>query len=135
VQGKLSASGIGHIKMVLHRPMRGKIKTLTIRRSATGKWYASFSVECEPERLPHCPETVGIDVGLTTFASLSTGEEIANPRFFRKEEKALAKVHASTPHSRKAPLNGASTGKPWRGCMNVWPSGATISLIKRAGKS
>jgi putative transposase len=91
-QGKLSASGIGHIKMVLHRPIRGKIKTLTLRRSATGKWYASFSVECEPERLPECPETVGIDVGLTTFASLSTGEAIANPRFFRKEEKALAKV-------------------------------------------
>ncbi len=107
-QGKLSASGIGHIKMVLHRPMRGKIKTLTIRRSATGKWYASFSVECEPERLPQCPETVGIDVGLKTFASLSTGEEIANPRFFRKEEKALAKVQRKhskltkgTPERRK----------------------------------
>jgi putative transposase len=99
-QGKLSASGIGHIKMVLHRPMRGKIKTLTIRRSATGKWYASFSLACEPERLPHCSETVGIDVGLTTFATLSTGEEIANPRFFRKEEKALAKVQRK--HSQLA---------------------------------
>jgi putative transposase len=107
-QGKLSASGIGHIKMVLHRPLRGKIKTLTLRRSATGKWYASFSVACEPERLPECAETVGIDVGLTTFASLSTGEAIANPRFFRKEEKALAKVqrkHSTltqgTPQRRK----------------------------------
>src|SRR6266567_1956091 len=37
-QGKLYASGIGHIKIVLHRPIRGKIKTLTIRRSSTGKW-------------------------------------------------------------------------------------------------
>jgi putative transposase len=107
-QGKLAASGIGHIKLVLHRPLRGKIKTLTLRRSATGKWYAAFSVVCEPERLPHCPETVGIDVGLTTFATLSTGEEIANPRFFRTEEKALAKVqrkHSTltkgTPQRRK----------------------------------
>ena len=97
-QGKLSASGIGHIKIVLHRPIRGNIKTLTIHRSSTGKWYACFSVECEPERLPERASPVGIDVGLKTFATLSDGMEIANPRFFRKEEKALAKVQRK--HSR-----------------------------------
>jgi len=107
-QGKLYASSIGHIKMVLHRPIRGRIKTLTIHKSSTGKWYASFSIECEPERLPDRPEQVGIDVGLKTFATLSDSTEIANPRFFRKEEKALAKVqrtHAKlakgTPERRK----------------------------------
>jgi putative transposase len=99
-QGKLYASGIGHIKMVLHRPMRGKLKTLTIRRSSTSKWYASFSLECEPERLPEISTPVGIDVGLKTFATLSTAEEIANPRFFRKEEKSLAKVQRK--HSKLA---------------------------------
>lgn len=85
-------SKVGAIKMVYHRTMPGKIKTLTIHRSSTGKWYACFSVECEPLRLPERTEQVGIDVGLKTFATLSTGEEIANPRFFRQEEKALAKV-------------------------------------------
>ena len=107
-QGKLSASGIGHIKIVMHRPMRGQIKTLTIRRSRTGKWYASFSCEVEPERLPDTSTQVGIDVGLKTFATLSTGDEIANPRFFRKEENSLAKVqrkHANlakgTPERKK----------------------------------
>lgn len=99
-QGKLCASGIGHIKIVLHRPIRGKIKTLTIRRSATGKWYACFSVECDPERLPDNSEAVGMDVGLKTFATLSDSIEIANPRFFRKEEKALAKVQRK--HSKLA---------------------------------
>src|SRR6266852_9105656 len=93
-------SKVGAIKMVYHRPLRGKIKTLTIHRSSTGKWYACFSVECEPLRLPERTEQVGIDVGLTTFATLSTGEEIANPRFFRKEEKALAKVQRK--HSKLA---------------------------------
>src|SRR5271157_4272740 len=39
---------------------KGKIKTCTIQRSSTGKWYVSFSVECEPERLPDTPEQVGI---------------------------------------------------------------------------
>jgi putative transposase len=99
-QGKLFASGIGHLKIVLHRPLKGKIKTLTIQKSSTGKWYAAFSCEVEPERLSERPEQVGIDVGLKTFATLSTGEEIANPRFFRKEEKALAKVQRK--HSKLA---------------------------------
>src|SRR5207247_6166705 len=78
--------------MVYHRPIKGKVKTCTVHRSSTGKWYVSFSVECEPQRLPEQPKQVGIDVGLKTFATLSDGTEIENPRFFRKEEKALAKV-------------------------------------------
>jgi putative transposase len=89
---RVCLSKIGIIKMVYHRPIKGKIKTCTVRRSSTGKWSVTFSVECEPTRLPERPERVGIDVGLKTFATLSTGEEIDNPRFFRKEEKALAKV-------------------------------------------
>lgn len=100
-QGKLYCSGIGHLKIILHRLLRGKIKTLTIHRSATGKWYASFSCEVEPERLPMRSEQVGIDVGLKTFATLSTGEEIANPRFFRKEEKALAKAQRRLSQAEK----------------------------------
>jgi putative transposase len=91
-ENRVCLSKIGSIKMVYHRPMKGKIKTCPLQRSSTGKWYVSFSVECQPERLPESPERVGIDVGLTTFASLSTGEEIANPRFFRKEEQDLARV-------------------------------------------
>jgi len=93
-------SKIGTLKMVYHRPIKGEIKTCTIHRSSTGKWYVSFSVECEPQRLPEVPTQVGIDVGLKTFATFSTGEEIANPRFFRKEEKALAKVQRK--HSKLA---------------------------------
>jgi len=105
---RVCLSKIGSIPIIYHRPIKGKIKTLIIHRSSTGKWYASFSVECEPERLPECQEQVGIDVGLKTFATLSTAEEIVNPRFFRKEEKALAKVQRKlsslakgTPERRK----------------------------------
>jgi putative transposase len=107
-QGKLFLSKIGHLKIVLHRPLKGTPKTCTIHRSSTGKWYACFSCVVEPERLPENDKQVGIDVGLLTFATLSTGEEIANPRFFRKEEKILAKVQRkhsklakSTPERRK----------------------------------
>src|SRR3989442_1548167 len=105
---RVTLSKIGSVKMVYHRKIKGKIKTCTIRRSSTGKWYVCFSCECEPERLDPVATQVGIDVGLKTFACLSNGEEIRNPRFFRKEEKALAKVqrkHAQlakgTPERRK----------------------------------
>ena len=105
---RLTLSKIGSVKMVSHRPLKGKVKTCTIRRSSTGKWYVSFSVECEPLRLPETPTQVGIDVGLKTFATLSNEEEIGNPRFFRKEEKALARVQRKhgklakgTPQRRK----------------------------------
>jgi putative transposase len=99
-QGKVYCSGIGHIKMMVHRPIKGTIKTLTVQRSSTGKWYASFSCEVEPERLPEVPSHIGIDVGLKTFATLSDGTEIANPRFFRKEEQSLATVQRK--HSKLA---------------------------------
>jgi putative transposase len=55
------------------------------------KWYVAFSCACvEPSPLPATGQQVGIDVGLKTFAVLSTGTAIATPRFFRQEEKALA---------------------------------------------
>src|SRR3989442_13033906 len=97
---RVCLSKIGSVKMVYHRPIKGKMKTCTVQRSSTGKWYVSFAGACEPLRLPENPSQVGIDVGLKTFATLSTGEEIANPRFFRKEEKALAKVQRK--HSKLA---------------------------------
>ena len=89
---RVMLSKIGSVKMVSHRPVKGTIKTCTVQRSSTGKWYVCFSVECEPERLPDVPDMVGIDVGLKTFATLSDGVEIANPRFFREEEHALAQA-------------------------------------------
>jgi putative transposase len=90
--GKLRLSKIGDVRIKLHRPIEGKIKTLTITRSATGKWYACFSVEVEREPLPQSERAVGIDVGLFHFAALSKGEPIPNPRFFRTDEQALAKA-------------------------------------------
>jgi putative transposase len=84
---------IGKIKGVFHRPVEGDIKTITVRRSSTGKWYLSVAVE-RPAVIREHPgeEITGIDLGLSSFATLSNGEHIANPRFFRTEEQELARV-------------------------------------------
>ena len=89
-RNQLHLSKIGAVQVVLHRRLEGIPKTICIRRSATGKWYAAFSCEWEPSPLPPEEGVVGIDMGLATFAALSDGTTIENPRFFRREEKTLA---------------------------------------------
>jgi putative transposase len=94
VSGKLRLPKIGDIKIKFHRPIEGKIKRLIVRRTATGKWFACFSVEIEDSPNPPWKDgsVVGIDVGLKSFATFSDGEKIENPEFFRSEEKELAKA-------------------------------------------
>lgn len=104
-------SKIGVVKVKLHRSVEGTIKTCCIRLTSSGKWYVTFSCECELEPLPESTERVGIDVGLTQFATLSTGEQIANPRFFRKEEKSLAKVQCRLSKEEKGTRLGEKRRK------------------------
>lgn len=87
----LTLSKIGTIKAIVHRHLPGTPKTCTVCRQGD-KWYATFACLVEQEPLPESAETVGLDVGLEKFAALSNGECIENPRFFRKDEKALAKA-------------------------------------------
>ena len=86
---KLNLSKIGNVRFKQHREPPEKIKTLTVKRMPSGKWYAFFSciVESQPYDKPF--EDVGIDVGLNSYAVLSDGTRIKNPRFYRKEEKRL----------------------------------------------
>jgi putative transposase len=91
-QKRLVVFKVGRIKALLHRPLEGMPKTASLRRTATGKWFVTFSCEWEPTPLPPTGQAVGIDVGLKVFAMPSQGCEIENPRFFRAEERALARA-------------------------------------------
>lgn len=96
--GKLRVQGAGQIKVKLHRAVEGQIRTVSILREA-GKYYVCLSCVVEAEPLPPLFNSVGIDVGLTTFAVLSDGTEIDNPRYFKKSEARLA--HAQRVLARK----------------------------------
>jgi len=91
VDGRLKLSKVGSVRIKKHRNIKGNIKTLTIHRS-NDKWYACFSCENAVNSLPVVKQVVGIDVGLASFATLSTGEKIDNPRFFKTDAKKLAKT-------------------------------------------
>lgn len=90
--GRLALSKIGHIKIKLHRPILGTITTCTIKREA-GCWYVCLACEVAAcPRTPYTDEAVGIDVGVSKLATLSTGDVIENPRHYRKAEKKLEKA-------------------------------------------
>ena len=88
----LYLSKIGNVKINLHRPIEGVIKSCTIKREALGKWYAIFVVETEPHLLEPTDEEVAIDLGLKTFAFLSNEETIENPMFFKDSQDKLEKI-------------------------------------------
>jgi len=79
------------VKAKLHRPVVGRVKTCGVHRVGS-KWFVCLSVEQEDDFLPPSDETIGLDAGLNSFLALSNGEFVDNPRFFRRDEKALAKA-------------------------------------------
>lgn len=83
---------VGAVRIKLHRPITGTIKTLTIRRDRLGNWYACFCVEFAPSVPPPSVRRIGIEIGLETLATFSNGECIAYPTLFQKDAIALAKA-------------------------------------------
>lgn len=98
--GKLRVQGIGILKIKLHRPVDGKIKTVTLKRES-GKWYACFSVEVDSQPLDASFLAVGIDVGLESFAVLSNGAIMTNPRHYRKAQARLRRAQRKVARRRK----------------------------------
>ena len=79
------------VKAKIHRLAERDVKTCTVRRYGR-KWFVCLSCEEEPEPLPKSEQVIGLDAGLNSFLALSNGEFVGNPRFLRKDEKALAKA-------------------------------------------
>ncbi len=87
--GFLVLSKIGRIAVRWSRPIEGATKTVTVSREADG-WHVCFSCADVPVRpLPPTGQETGIDLGLESFATLSDGTVIHNPRCYRKAERAL----------------------------------------------
>jgi putative transposase len=98
---RLCLSKIGSIKITLHRPLEGTIKTCTVKYEA-GQWYAVFSCEvAQPEPLPPVESEVGIDLGVSHFAALSDGTFIENPRHYRRAQKKLENLQQALSRKKR----------------------------------
>jgi putative transposase len=107
---RLLLSKLGRLTGKLHRPVEGTIKTLTLTRAA-GPWSAGFSVEHAPQRLPPSTKELGLDLGLTAFAALSTGTDSKHPRprshaqaTLRIAQRRVARRHRGSTRRRTAVL-------------------------------
>ncbi len=87
-KGRFDLSRLGKIKIKQDREIEGVMKTATVKRQC-GKWFVCIVVEFEPLPLPKTNQKIGIDVGLKSFAALSTGEVIGNLRYAESLQKKL----------------------------------------------
>ncbi len=92
---------IGHIPMVVSRSLPSQPTSVTIIKDPIGRYFASFVVEVQREILPIVEDAVGIDLGLTHFAILSSGEKIENPRHHKKQLKRIKRANRKLSRCQK----------------------------------
>ena len=91
LNGKVKLPKIGWVKVKAHRQISGVIKSATISMTPTGKYHISILCETEIAPLAKTNSSIGVDLGISDFAILSTGEKIGNRRFLTQLSKKLAK--------------------------------------------
>jgi putative transposase len=92
---------IGRVKVKLHRPIEGMIKTVAFTREADG-WHVVFSCDLGPVDMAQADEpAVGIDLGLKAFLVTSEGESVAPPQYYRKAQAALRRAQRKVARRQK----------------------------------
>ena len=109
---RLELSGVGSVSIKKHRKLQGTIKTLTLKKSHSGKWHAIFTTEFEKKvsKINTKPK-VGIDLGIENIAYLSDGSKIENPRNLRLAEERLALAQRRMSNKQKGSSNRAKNRK------------------------
>lgn len=104
---KLRLPKIGLIRVKAHRPIPGTIKAVTVSQDTAGRYWAALRIDTGVEvRLSGLPnDAVGIDLGLTHFATLSTGKKIDAPQLFRRAERNLGRKKTAWNRTQKGSAN------------------------------
>jgi putative transposase len=97
--------GVGHVKVHAHRPVQGRVKTISLKREGR-RWYVVLSCDDVPAcPMPATGREVGVDVGVARFATTSDGEVIANPRFVRASAGELAAAQQDLARKKRGSAN------------------------------
>jgi putative transposase len=114
VYGRLSLPKLGALKLAESLPKVEQPDLMTLSRDAAGRYHVSFSTQVETSLLPIRQRSVGVDVGLTQLATLSTGEKIPNPkhyharlRYLRQQQRCLARRQKGSRRREKQRLRVA----------------------------
>ncbi len=107
LDGEIKFPKLGKVFAVIHRPIEGKVKTVTITKNASEEYYASILTE-DGLDLPEPSaegKAIGIDVGLTHFAITSDGSKYDNPRWLERHEKNLKQKQKDLSRKQKGSKN------------------------------
>ena len=129
LDGKIKLPKAGWVKVKVHRQPKGLIKSATISKTATGKYFISILCEEEILPLPKTNSNLGVDLGLENFAILSSGEKVRNPKFLTSLSKKLAREQKVL--SRKAHL-AKKKGRKLSDCRNYQKQKLKVARIHEA---
>ncbi|WP_329210105.1 RNA-guided endonuclease InsQ/TnpB family protein [Streptomyces sp. NBC_01708] len=91
-QTRVRLQGVGHVRVHMHRPVQGRVKTISVKREGS-RWYVVLACDNVPaEEMPPTGGNVGIDLGIAHFLTTSEGEHVANPRFLQAMADELAEA-------------------------------------------
>ena len=93
------------VKIKQHRQFTGQIRSCTISKTTTNKYYISILVEEEIKLLPKTDKKVGIDLGIKDFAVTSDGKVFENPKWLRKSEQRVKFLQRSLSRKKKGSKN------------------------------
>ena len=102
--GKIYLPKVGWVKCVVHREIEGKIKTVTISITPSGKYYASVLIETDEspvKPMKHIEKVIGLDMGIHDYIADSQGNKIPNPRFFNKQLSNLKRKQQGLSRTKK----------------------------------
>ncbi|CAG9622475.1 IS200/IS605 family element RNA-guided endonuclease TnpB [Sutcliffiella rhizosphaerae] len=92
VENKMKLPKLGLVKFAKSREVKGRILQATVRRNPSGKYFVSILAETDVQPLEKTGSSIGVDVGIKDFAILSNGVVYKNHKYFRTQEKKLAKA-------------------------------------------
>ncbi len=110
LDGAIKLPKMQPIKAVIHREIKGVVKSMTVIRNACGNYYASILVDdgvALPEPVQSIDTVIGVDLGLSHFAIRSDGVKIANPRFVKRAQVNLRRKQRQLSRKQKGSRNRA----------------------------
>lgn len=92
---------IGFLDVVWSRPLPSIPSSVTVIKDRANRYFLSFVVEVDPQQLADNGQSVGIDLGIIDFATLSTGEKIKSPKPLKAKLKRLRKCQRNLARKQK----------------------------------
>ena len=99
--GHLHLPKFSPIRMVMHRPIEGIVKHVTVSKTLAGTYYASLCCECEVPEPEYTGRIIGIDLGVKDFLVTSEGERVPAPKYLRQAEKRLRRFQRTLSRRQK----------------------------------